>query len=298
MYPPLIHGHAQLKRTLCLIFFFCSGLFLPDTAVFSQEGLVSIPKLTSRVTDLTGSLSRPERLELEGMLRSFEEKKGAQIVLLIIPTTKPEPIEDYAIRLADSWKIGRKKVDDGAILLVAKNDRRLRIEVGYGLEGSLTDILSNQIIRKVITPFFKEGNFYQGVKNGLLAMMKVVDGEELPAYQRKLSSRNKPGQGSLIFLFLFVALGFLMRSWLGSGFAFVVNLIFGVIIGYLFLNLISGVFMALFGTLLSNRGMGSGLGMMGMGGMGGGRYGGGGFGGGGFGGGGGGFGGGGSSGSW
>ena len=281
--------------------YFCSLLlfFLCAQPVFSQEDFVAIPKLSSQVTDLTGTLSTTERAELTRMLHVFREKKGAEVVLLMLPTTKPETIETFGIRLAEQWKIGRKKIDDGAILIVAKNDRRLRIEVGYGLEGALTDIMSDHIIRTIITPLFKKGAFYQGVKNGLLAITRVIDGEELPGYQKKISfgGGRKKGSGLIFFLVLFVIAGALIRSWLGSGVAFVVNLILGIICGYLFLNLLSGVLTALFATLISSRSMGGSLGMMGMMGMGGGYHGGGG-GGGGFSGGGGGFGGGGSSGGW
>ena len=157
---------------ICLSFFlFCGGgLFAQDS---NDNELLKIPKLKSRVTDLTGTLSRGQQAELEVILRSFQEKKGAEVALLILSSTKPETIETFGIRLADKWKVGRKKIDDGAILIVAKNDRRLRIEVGYGLESSLTDIMSDQIIRTIITPYFKRGDFYQGIKNGLLAMTKV-----------------------------------------------------------------------------------------------------------------------------
>lgn len=101
---------------------------------------IAVPALTGRVVDQTATLSEADRAALDSSLRDFETRKGSQIAVLIVPTTAPETIEQYSIRVAEAWKIGRKKVDDGAILLVAKNDRKLRIEVGYGLEGALTDV--------------------------------------------------------------------------------------------------------------------------------------------------------------
>src|SRR5688572_27948608 len=115
------------------------------------------------------------------MLQEFEARKGTQIAVLMVASTKPEPIEQYALRVGEQWKIGRKKVDDGAILVVAKDDRALRIEIGYGLEGVLNDATASRIIREVIVPRFREGDFYGGINAGLDRMMRVIDGEPLPA---------------------------------------------------------------------------------------------------------------------
>src|SRR5688572_31953205 len=142
---------------------------------------VAVPPLTARVTDLTGTLTREQRVGLERSLEAFEARKGSQIAVLLVPTTAPEAIEQYALRVAEQWKIGRKKVDDGAILVVAKDDRALRIEVGYGLEGALNDATANRIIRELIVPRFREGDFYGGINAGLDRMMRVIDGEPLPA---------------------------------------------------------------------------------------------------------------------
>ena len=127
-----------------------------------------------------GRLSQDDLAPLESKLTAFEARKGSQIAVLIVPTTQPEAIEQYSIRVVDQWKVGRKKVDDGALLLVAKNDRALRIEVGYGLEGPLTDAIAKRIIEDVITPQFRRGNFYGGIDAGVDAMIKVIDGEALP----------------------------------------------------------------------------------------------------------------------
>ena len=142
---------------------------------------VAIPQLTGRVVDQTGTLSSDDIAALSQRLRDFETRKGSQIAVLIVPTTQPETIEQFSIRVAEAWKIGRKNVDDGAILVVAKNDRHLRIEVGYGLEGVLTDATSRRIIDEDVTPKFKAGDFAGGISSGVDRIMRVIDGEKLPA---------------------------------------------------------------------------------------------------------------------
>ena len=114
------------------------------------------------------------------MLQEFEARKGTQLAVLMVPTTAPEAIEQYALRVGEQWKIGRKKVDDGAILVVAKDDRAVRIEVGYGLEGVLNDATASRIIREIIVPRFREGDFYGGINAALDRMMRLIDGEPLP----------------------------------------------------------------------------------------------------------------------
>ncbi|MBI5128820.1 MAG: YgcG family protein [Rhodopseudomonas palustris] len=142
---------------------------------------VAVPQLTGRVVDQTGTLTPEATARLEQKLKDFEARKGSQIAVLLVPTTQPEAIEQFAIRVAEAWKIGRKKVDDGAILLVAKNDRKLRIEVGYGLEGALNDVTAKRIIDEIITPRFKNSDFSGGIEAGVDRMIGVIDGEKLPA---------------------------------------------------------------------------------------------------------------------
>ncbi len=141
---------------------------------------VEVPKITRAVTDLTGSLSTQQLNELEGTLRSFSSTRGSQIAVLIVPTTEPEAIEQFSIRVVDEWKLGRMGIDDGVLLLVALNDRTMRIEVGKGLEGILPDAKAKRIIDDVIIPEFKAGNIYAGVYNGVAAIAKIVLQEELP----------------------------------------------------------------------------------------------------------------------
>lgn len=141
---------------------------------------VAVPPLQARVTDLTGTLSAQQKGELEARIAAYEAKRGSQIAVLLLPTTKPEEIEQYSIRVAEAWKIGRRKVDDGLILVVAKDDRRLRIEVGYGLEGAIPDAVAKRIIDERITPRFREGDFYGGVRDGVEQLIRLAEGEKLP----------------------------------------------------------------------------------------------------------------------
>jgi uncharacterized protein len=142
--------------------------------------LVAVPPLTGRVVDQTGTLSTGDISSLTQTLQDLEARKGSQIAVLIVPTTDGEAIEQFSLRVAEAWKIGRKKIDDGALLVVAKNDRRLRIEVGYGLEGALTDATTKRIIDEDITPKFKAGDFGGGVAAGVDKMVRIVNGEKLP----------------------------------------------------------------------------------------------------------------------
>ena len=140
------------------------------------------PAAAQRVTDLTQTLSPPETQALEAKLADWEARTANQLAVLIVPTTQPEPIEAYSLRVAEAWKIGRKGKDNGALFLVAKNDRKMRIEVGYGLEGVLTDVTSRRIIAENVAPLFREGKFAAGIDAGVDRIIAVVaEGEPLPA---------------------------------------------------------------------------------------------------------------------
>ncbi|MCP3473280.1 YgcG family protein [Bradyrhizobium sp. CCGUVB1N3] len=197
------------------------GAFLVALLVswaFAAIADVAVPQLTGRVVDLTGTLSSGDVASLSSRLRDYENRKGSQIAVLIVPSTQPETIEQYSIRVADAWKIGRKKIDDGAILLVAKNDRHLRIEVGYGLEGALTDVTSRRIIDEVITPKFRSGDFAGGISDGVDRMMRVIDGEPLPAPQRSTSfasDLNDLGSVAPFALFASLFVGGILRTIFG-----------------------------------------------------------------------------------
>ncbi len=142
---------------------------------------VPVPPLTGRVVDQTGTLSAGDIASLTQQLKDLAQRKGSQVAVLIVPTTQPETIEQFSIRVAEAWKIGRRKIDDGALLVIAKNDHRLRIEVGYGLEGGLTDVTARRIIDEVITPRFRAGDFAGGISAGVTRIIGVIDGETLPA---------------------------------------------------------------------------------------------------------------------
>src|SRR3954451_1542654 len=157
---------------------------------FAALADVAVPPLTGRVVDKTATLSSSDIASLDNTLRDFEARKGSQVAVLIVPTTQPETIEQYSIRVAEAWKIGRKKIDDGAILVVAKDDRKLRIEVGYGLEGALTDATSKRIIDEIITPHFRSGDFSGGISAGIDRILRIIDGEKLPAPAQSEPSRG------------------------------------------------------------------------------------------------------------
>jgi uncharacterized protein len=148
---------------------------------FAAAADVAVPPLSGRVVDQTGTLSASDISSLTQTLKDLETRKGSQVAVLIVPTTAPETIEQYSIRVAEAWKIGRKKIDDGALLVVAKDDRHLRIEVGYGLEGALTDVTSKRIIDEIIVPKFRSGDFAGGISAGVERIIAVINGEKLPA---------------------------------------------------------------------------------------------------------------------
>jgi uncharacterized protein len=282
--------------------------------------LQPIPPLASRVTDTTGTLTAGQQADLNARLAAFEQRKGTQIAVLIVPTTQPEAIEQYSIRVVDAWKLGREKPDDGVLLLVAMQDRALRIEVGRGLEGALTDATSNRIIDETIKPLFRQGDIYGGISAGLNRIIQVVDGEPLPPPDR---SWHAPGDSTLrslpFLLFGVVVVGAILRAVLGrtlgslatGGLAGGAVWLLSRVLGFAIAGGVLAWLFAMFAGIATRgggrRGGGfGGGGFGGFGGWGGGGFGGGfrggGFGGGGFGGGfsggGGSFGGGGASGRW
>jgi uncharacterized protein len=265
---------------------------------------VAVPPLTSRVTDLTGTLSAQQRGALEERLAAFEARKGSQIAVLVVATTEPETIEQYGIRVAEQWKVGRKGVDDGAILVVAMKDRALRIETGYGLEGVLPDAVAKRIIEEHIVPRFKQGDYSGGIDAGVSRIMAVVDGEPLPPPRGASRPGSSAGglEGFLMVAFLLVfVVGGIIRAIFGRVAGSGLIAAIGGIAGWLMLgSVIAAVVVAVVALFLSLMGGMSGLGSR-RGGWGGGFPGGGwsgGGGGGSWGGGGGGFGGGGASGRW
>src|SRR3989475_12537380 len=168
----------MLKRWLGLV---AAGAILLLAAVSYAWGEVAVPPLKAHVTDLTATLSGPQIQDLESRLAGFERGKGSQIAVLMLPSTQPETIEAYSIRLAEAWKIGRARVDDGVILVVAKDDRKLRVEVGRGLEGAIPDAVAQRVVSDAVAPHFRTSDFYGGIAAGTEALMKLIEGEGLPA---------------------------------------------------------------------------------------------------------------------
>ena len=184
---------------------------------FSAHADVAVPPLSGRVVDQTGTLSGGDVSSLTQTLQSLEARKGSQVAVLIVPTTAPETIEQYSLRVAEAWKIGRKKIDDGALLVVVKNDRKLRIEVGYGLEGALNDATAKRIIDEVITPRFRNGDFAGGISAGIERIVGVIEGEALPAPapQKSSASSSNFDPFNPFLLFAVFIVGGILRSTLG-----------------------------------------------------------------------------------
>ncbi|QWG19365.1 YgcG family protein [Bradyrhizobium sediminis] len=231
---------------------------------FAAAADVAVPPLTGRVVDQTGTLSGGDIASLTQTLKNLEARKGSQVAVLIVPTTSPETIEQFAIRVAEAWKIGRKKIDDGALLVVAKDDRRLRIEVGYGLEGALNDVTAKRIIDEAITPKFRSGDFAGGISAGVDRIIRVIDGEKLPAPEQRQSSGLlsdiDPFNPFVIFSLFIVggilrsALGRLIGSVATSG---VVGVLAWLLVGSLGLSIILAIIafvLTMFGESIASSG--------------------------------------------
>lgn len=266
------------------------------TNLAGAQALQPVPALSARVVDQTATLSADQRQRLASKLAAFESGKGAQIAVLIVASVAPETIEQYALRVVESWKLGRKSVDDGALLLVAKQDRKLRIEVGYGLEGALNDATAKRIISETIAPRFKDGDFYGGINAGVDTMIKVVSGEPLPPPAARSSDAGVDLETLVFVGFILVfVVGGILRAMLGRLLAAgvigtVAAIIASLLVSSLLLGVLAGI-VAFVVSLFAGASGVSGLGGMGGGWSSGGR-------GGGFSGGGGSFGGGGASGGW
>ena len=279
---------------------FALGLLVVAGAATAE---VAVPPLRARVTDLTNTLGRDQQNAIEQRLAQFEARKGAQIAVLILPSTKPETIEQFAVRVQEQWKLGRKGVDDGVLLVVAKDDRALRIEVGYGLEGVLPDAIAKRIIEEDITPQFRRGDFYAGINDGVTRIIQVIDGEPLPPPKQSVMSKARVNLDWLFPVFVMVMIGrrlftAIFGRVLGAGISGgILGIVVWLVIGSLLVALIAAVFVFVF-SLFAGISGGRVFRGMGRGWTGGGFGGGGGVGGGGFSGGGGMSGGGGASGRW
>jgi uncharacterized protein len=228
----------------------------------SAAQLIAVPKLNSVVTDLTQTLTAQQINSLDSQLRAFSARKGSQFAILIVPTTAPESIEQYSIRVVDEWKLGREQSDDGVLLLIAKQDRAVRIEVGYGLEGVLNDATSNRIIRQLIIPQFQANNYYQGISDAATRIMQLIDGEVLPEPDTQGVGDRINDVPWPLLLFVAVVGGSMARSWLGRlGAAGVTSGVVGVLtwlfINSVMLSLLAALFAFLFVLAgAANRGSG------------------------------------------
>jgi uncharacterized protein len=247
-----------LPRAFLAAVLFCA-LFVPPWSAAE----VDVPPLKARVTDLTATLSDAQRNELEGKLAAFEAKKGSQLAVLLVPSTQPETVEQYSIRVAEQWKLGRKGVDDGVLLLIAKNDRKLRIEVGRGLEGALPDAIAKRIIDEYLVPPFKQGDFKGGINAAVDRIIKVIDGEPLPPPQQwrapagsNFAERIEDYMGWGVVLLIFF--GGLLRTLFGAFLgALIVGIVGGAIAAALGAGLAIATFVGIVAFVLSLIGAGS-----------------------------------------
>jgi uncharacterized protein len=283
-----------VKRVLAPLLALLAWLALAFAPAGAQ-GVLPVPALTARVVDQTGTLDAIQRQGLEDKLAAFEQQKGTQIVVLLVPTTHPEDDASYANRVANAWKIGRRQVGDGVLVIVAKNDRKVRIEVAKTLEGAVPDLAAKRIIDEAITPRFRQGDFAGGLQAGVDQLIARISGEALPAPRQQGTQGRAAVAGGFDFfdlaIFAFFAIpivGGLLRAMFGRGFG---SLLTGAGMGAIGLAITSSIvvaviagFVGLLFSLFTSFGAPGGR----RGGFGGGPWiGGGGFGGGGFGGGGG-----------
>lgn len=244
----------QMRYTLVLC------LLLLTSTVWAE---VAIPDLSRRVTDLTATLNAEQIKTLEDKLAAFEAKKGSQIAVLILPTTQPEEIEAFSIRVADAWKIGRKNIDDGVILIIAKDDRKLRLEVGRGLEGAIPDAIAKRVLAETIKPHFKDNDYAGGIDAGITQVMGLIEGETLPPASGETTNSSNDLDGFVIMVFFvcivldlifstifgrvlggfFASIGVGISSAIAASF-FVLDVWMAVIIGvgiFIFLKIFYGV---------------------------------------------------------
>ena len=190
----------KLKKSLNALLLMLM-LFVCMASSLAQAELVAVPPLSALVTDLTGTLNQTEIAQLDAKLKAFETEKGSQVAVLIVPTTQPEDIAQYSIRVTDAWKIGRAKQDDGVLILVVKDDRKMRIEVGRGLEGAIPDLYAKRIIDEELKPRFKQGDFYGGLNAATSKVTSLINGEQLAAPD-KVNTKNSNGNNNSFAIFI------------------------------------------------------------------------------------------------
>ncbi len=226
------------------IFYFVLLVFLNLGNFLTAQELQPIPTLKERVTDLSGILSFEEKNILTEKLKAHEEQTTNQIAILILPTTEPEAIEQYSMRVVEAWKLGEKGKDNGVLLLFAMRDRKVRIEVGYGLEAMLPDAVCSRIIREVIVPKFKEKKYFEGIEQGLDFILQILNGEEFTFNPQTSPQKSSEDEDILKNIFINFFISFLLATWIRRGFSgswvseiFLLLLISGLI-GYFFFSAI------------------------------------------------------------
>ena len=235
-------------------FLLAAALLLPVAVLAADarlpDGTLAVPPL-ARVTDTTGTLNAGQRQILEGKLGAFETARGTQIAIVMVGSTQPEPIADFAQRIGEAWKIGRAEVGDGLLIVVAKDDRRVWIAVAKSLEGAVPDLAAARVIREQITPRFKQGDFAGGLAAGLEALFRLIQGEGLPAPAPESAPRGSAGEGKDLvallapFVIVGVIVAALLRKLFGVKGAFVAGAGVGTVAGWILaslkLGLIAGV---------------------------------------------------------
>lgn len=239
-----------------------ASLLLAELALAAEpprqpDGLLAVPAL-ARVTDQTGTLSATDRAALENKLAAFETAHGSQIAIVMVTSTAPEPISDYAQRVGDAWKIGRAGVGDGLLIVVAKDDRKIWIAVAKALEGAIPDLAAKRVIREAIAPPFKQGDFAGGLHAGLESLFKLIEGEGLPTpvgVSQRTVDAGESTLGLLVpFIIVGLAIGALLRRVFGAPGAFVAGGGAGAVAGWLLSSLALGAVAGLAVFVLSLMG--------------------------------------------
>jgi len=223
-------------------FFFAGLVALLVPTIFSFALALEVPPLRGRINDYAGMIQPDKARELEGRLADFERDTGHQVAVLTIPSLKGDALEDFSIRVAEAWKIGQKGFDNGAILLIVRDDHKLRIEVGYGLEGVLPDAIANRIISEIIVPRFRENDYSGGIEAGVNAILQVTKGEPLPERARTSTRSNASRASSLLT-------------------ALTMTAILALFIGMTQRRLIGGVFGGAAAGLVASLGSAAGIGL-------------------------------------
>ncbi|WP_081931304.1 TPM domain-containing protein [Lysobacter antibioticus] len=222
------HGTPVAWVAVCLSVVLLAFAALPVRA----QASAAIPAMTSPVVDTTGTLDAATRSQLEAQARALQQRKGSQLQVLVVASTAPEDIDSYAVRAYEQFKLGRKDVDDGVLVVVAKDDRRVRIEVGYGLEGAITDAQSGRIIQEYLAPKFRTGDYAGGLVDATAMLVKLIDGEPLPPPMARQTQDDGGGEeGWVLAFFIAIFGGQFVRAVLGRLPALVRGLASGLVVG-------------------------------------------------------------------